>query len=1149
VSAFGIGGTNAHVLLEEPPPEKPFDHTEFPAAPWLLAAADDDALRAVAAGLIEVSESVDVAYSLATRLAAGHRVLVPAGDREALRAVAEGRVRGRTVRGGPRLAFLFAGQGAQRAGMGGELARYFPAFSDAFDAACEALGGDVAFDGELADRTDHAQAALFAFEVAQFRLLESWGVRPDVVVGHSIGEIAAAHVAGILTLADAAALVTARGRLMAALPAGGAMIAVAASEAEVAPLVAGRVAIAAVNGPRSVVLSGEDAATAEVARRVGGGTRLRVSHAFHSPLMDPMLDEFEAVVSGLRHERPRIPFVSSLTGERVEALEPGHWVRHVRQTVRFADALATAAPDVGLEIGPATVLSRLADFPAVATTSSGEGVLAAVGALHTAGVPIDWRTVFDGSGARTVPLPTYPFQRTRYWLEPSVPVATGPGHAVLGPALEAPDSPRIVHGGSLGPRSHGWLAEHAIGGTSLVPGALFVELALHAGDAVDELVLEAPLPLDTAEDTHLQVVVDGPRLDVYARRRSEKDWRRHATGRVRPRGALPARRTGEWPPAGATEIDVTEAYGFHTYGPAFRAVKRLWRRESEVFADVELPPAAGGRFGLHPVLLDAAVHAVALTGGPGAEPRMPFLWNGVELYTPGARRARVHGVLDDSGALHAELFDVGGEPVARVRSLVTRPVNPRDTMLYRPKWTVVTPVAAGEPVAVVEAGTGDVRAATTATLRILQERLPEGGRLALVTRNATGRNPDPAAAAVWGLGCSAAAEYPGQLTMVDLEPGFPLDRVPDFAGDGREPQIAVRDGVPHVFRVARAAPSDARPIDPAGTVLVTGGTGALGALLARHLVRGHGVRHLVLVSRRGPAAPGAGELRAELAGLGADVRIVAADVADRAAVARLVEACDPPLTAVVHSAAVVDDGVLAAQTPGRFDTVLGPKVDAAVALDEATRHLPLSAFVLFSSIAGTFGKAGQANYAAANRFLDALATRRRAAGLPGLSLAWGLWDVGTGLGDRISATARQRIHASGVAGLTAEQGLTLFDAALGSAEPVLVPVRFTPAATETPPAAPGVVPTSVAGRSWPSRPSESELRELLRVEVAAVLGHPDPQLVTDDRPFPELGFDSLTTLEVRARIATLSGRDIAAAALFDHPTVADLAAYLYGDVV
>ncbi|MFI5592223.1 type I polyketide synthase [Amycolatopsis sp. NPDC051758] len=468
-------------------------------------------------------------------------------------------------------------------------------------------------------------------------------------------------------------------------------------------------------------------------------------------------------------------------------------------------------------------------------------------------------------------------------------------------------------------------------------------------------------------------------------------------------------------------------------------------------------------------------------------------------------------------------------------------------MLYRPQWTAVAPMAAAEPVTVLEAGTGDVRTATATTLRILQERLPEGGRLALVTRNATGPAPDPAAAAVWGLGCSAAAEYPGQLTMVDLEPGFPADRARDFAGNGREPQVAVRDGVPHVFRVVRAAPSDTRPIDPAGTVLVTGGTGALGALLARHLVRNHDVRHLVLVSRRGPAAPGASELRAELAELGADVRIVAADVTDRTAVARLVEACDPPLTAVVHSAAVVDDGVLTAQTPGRFDTVLGPKADAAVALDEATRHLPLTAFVVFSSIAGTFGKAGQANYAAANRFLDALAVRRRATGSPALSLAWGLWDVGTGLGDRISATARQRIHASGVAGLTAEQGLALFDAALGSAEPVLIPVRFAPTAAETPPAARGVVPTPVADRSWPAQPSEGELRELLRTEVAAVLGHPDPQAVTDDRPFPELGFDSLTTLEIRARIATLAGRDIPAVALFDHQTVAELARYLHGE--
>ncbi|WP_103343185.1 beta-ketoacyl synthase N-terminal-like domain-containing protein [Amycolatopsis sp. CA-126428] len=1160
VSAFGIGGTNAHVIVEEAPrPSQPPARRPFPEAPWLLSAADGDALRLVAAGLAEAPDTADVsdtAYTLARRTPLAHRVLVPAGNREALRAVADGRVPGRTVRSGTRLAVLFGGQGAQRAGMGRELAERFPAFADAFDEACEALGGgvrEVAFTGgEALDRTDHAQAALFAFGVAQYRLFESWGLRPDVLLGHSIGEITAAHVAGVLSLGDAATLVAARGRLMAALPGGGVMIAVEATEADVAPLVGDTVAVAAVNGPRSVVLSGETAATTALAARFGGGTLLRVSHAFHSPLLDPMLDEFHEVAAGLKHHRPALPLVSCVTGELVDEIEPGHWRRHARSTVRFADALATAAasgPVAGLEIGPAPVLGRLtADvMPTAPATMSGPGVLAAAGAVHTAGARVAWPAVFAGSGARITPLPTYPFKRTRYWLDQPSPEQAGGDHAVLGPPLEAPDSPRVVHGGSLGVRRHRWLADHVVGGSVLVPGTLFAELALHAGGAgIEELAIEAPLRLDT-EDVHVQVVVDEPRIDVYARARDEKHWRKHAGGKLRPRGPLPPAWTGEWPPAGAGEADVAEGYRAHAYGPAFQAVQRLWVRDEEFFAEVELPPDVGGRFAVHPVLLDAAVHATALAEGPAAGQRVPFLWSGVEVYAPGARRARVHGVRLGAGAVRVTLYDEAGNPTAGIATLTTRPMAAPDTMLYRPQWIPLPPVAAAassEPVRTVEIAPGDVRAAAGHALSVLHDWQGSGERLLLVTRNATGPDPDPAAAAAWGLGCAAAAEYPGRIGLVDLEPGFPVTRVADLAGGSAEPQIAVRDGVPHVLRITRAAPAPAQPIDPGGTVLITGGTGALGAVLARHLVTAHGVRHLLLVSRSGPAAPGAGELLASLRELGADARIVAADIADRATVVGLVGSCDPPLTAVVHSAAVVDDGVLAAQTPDRLDVVLRPKADAALVLDEVTRHLPLTAFILFSSIAGVFGKAGQANYAAANRVLDAVACRRRAAGLPALSLAWGLWELGTGLGDRISATARRRIHASGVEGLTAEQGLSLFDAALGSAEPVLVPVRFDPSASMAPLTGGSAARPAPVRQTWPENPAEPELRELLRAEVATVLGHPDPAVIGDDRPFPELGFDSLTVIELRTRLSGLSGVELPATVVFDRPTVAELAGYL-----
>ncbi|MFC9426267.1 beta-ketoacyl synthase N-terminal-like domain-containing protein [Streptomyces sp. NPDC056987] len=1172
-------------------------------APWLLSAADATALRAVAAALLDAPDDIDVGYTLAVgRAALDHRAVVAAGDRVALRALATGEREGATVPADARLGFLFSGQGAQRAGMGRELARRFPVFAEAFDRACHALDGQglgeriraAVLSGASLDRTDHAQAALFAFEVALSRLLESWGVRPDVVVGHSAGEIAAAHLAGVLSLEDAATLVGARGRLMAELPAGGVMIAVTATEAEVAPLVAevaDRVSIAAVNGTHSVVVSGEEAATTAIGRRFRGATRLRVSHAFHSPLMEPVLDRFRAVAERLAYHRPRIPVISGLTGARSEEMaSAAYWVRHARHTVRFADALSALAGSgvtTCLEVGPDAVLSRAAAavLPAVPAARAGHDeagtLLSAVGAVHTAGIPVDWRSVYAGSGARLFPLPTYPFQRRRYWLEPPRPAVGGSGGALLGPALVAPDSPRIVHGGSLGVRAHGWLADHAVGDSVAVPATLFVEIALRAGaaaggiGAVGELTIEAPLRL-TDDDVPLQVVVDGERIDIYARPRPADPWTRHASGRLRAaRGPVPERYGAEWPPAGAERIEVADRYDSFGYGPAFRAVTALWRRGEEVFAEIGLPEGVGGGFGLHPVLLDAAVHAAALADGPGAAARVPFVWNGVELHAPGRRTARIRCVRTAPDTIGVEVFDETGEPVATVASMFTRPMAPRDTMLFRPRWIPVPAVP--EPPAVpatdgtvfVEigrggtddagdtntgTGTGDmgarVRALTSRALDVLHDWQGRSGRLVVVTRNATTPDPDLAAAAAYGLVSTAAAEHPERITVVDVDTGLPMARVRELVGGSLEPQLAVRDGVAHALRITPAAPSDTRPVDPAGTVLITGGTGALGALTARHLVREHGVRHLLLVSRRGPQAPDADGLRRELSGLGAAVRIVAGDVADRTVVDGLIAACDPPLTAVVHTAAVLDDGVLGAQTPARVDTVLRPKADAAWVLHEATAHLPLSAFVLYSSVAGLFGKAGQANYGAANRFLDALAGHRRARGLPAVSLAWGLWELGNGLGDQISGLARRRINASGIAALDAEQGLALFDAAIGSAEPVLVPVRFDPDAAAPPPIVGGVARERLpsAGRRWPARMSEPELRELLRGELSAVLGRPDPAGFPGDRPFVELGFDSLAVIEVRTRLGRLTGLDLPASLLFEKPTADALAAHLHGEL-
>ncbi|WP_143265403.1 SDR family NAD(P)-dependent oxidoreductase, partial [Amycolatopsis lexingtonensis] len=653
----------------------------------------------------------------------------------------------------------------------------------------------------------------------------------------------------------------------------------------------------------------------------------------------------------------------------------------------------------------------------------------------------------------------------------------------------------------------------------------------------------------------------------------EQPWTRHASGRLGTGTATPDD-SAAWPPPEAEAVALEGFYerlasGGFAYGPLFRGLKAVWRTPEAVYADVVLPEEAerdAAAFGLHPALLDAVLHAAehaGLTEVDGG--RLPFAWSGVTLHAGGAAvvRAKLTRLGEDSVAI--ELRDAAGDPVASVGSLVLRPAAPARTQpvdsLYHLDWVPVPRPAEEAEFAVHHVAAGGpegVRTATADALAVLQSS--EDSRLLFVTSGMD----DPAAAAVWGLVRSAQREHPGRFFLSDVdEAPESLAALPAVVASG-EPQTIVRGGEISAARIARVPYADdvVPPKWDEGTVLITGGTGGLGAALARHLVTTHGARRLLLVSRRGLDAPGAADLVAELTLAGAEVDVAAADVADRAELARVLDGV--PLSAVVHTAGVLDDGILGSLTPERLDTVLAPKFDAAWHLDELTRHLDLTAFVVYSSVAGTFGAAGQANYTAANAAVDALVRRRRARGQQALSLGWGAWSRAGGMTATLTDADLRRMAATGMPALEPDHALRLFDAACASGLDTVLPVRldFTAlgALPEVTHLLRGLVRTParqtaanlprldgpLLGLSGPER--SRAVLDLVRAQVAAVLGHAGTAGVAADRPFRELGFDSLTAVELRNRLDAATGLRLPATLTFDYPTPAELAAFLLGEV-
>ncbi|HWO68187.1 MAG TPA: SDR family NAD(P)-dependent oxidoreductase, partial [Umezawaea sp.] len=1005
VSSFGISGTNAHTIIEQAPEaDRPVvERKRLPLVPVVLSGKTPEALKAQAERLPE-ADLLDLGFSLATsRARLEHRAVLVAEDHDDLTRQLAAFEPTAAAQGG-RLAFLFTGQGSQRAGMGRELYDAFPVFAKAFDEVAALL--DVRHDS--VDRTEFAQPALFAIEVALFRLVESWGVRPDFLAGHSIGELAAAHVSGVLTLEDAAVLVTARGKLMQALPSGGTMVALQATEDEVRPHLTDYVSIAAINGPTSLVVSGAEKAVDEVLAHFTDrkSKRLTVSHAFHSPLMDDMLDEFFVVAKGMAFNAPRIPIVSTLTGALAtteELCSPEYWVRHVREAVRFADAVLTAmaAESTTAELVPSLRKNR----PEART------LLQALGKVHELGVPVDWAAYFAGSGAQRIDLPTYAFQHERFWLAGD-------------PAAIAVD-----------------------------------EVDARFWAAVENGDLESiSSTLDLDGDRPLSEVL--PALSSW--RRSRRDRSTVDGWRYRVR----------WEP-------------------------------------VTTGGAATGRW---LVVAPENGHDATLLAGLTAR--------GIEVVPVDAST--------DRDLLAEELITAG--PVDGVLSLAGDALS-----------TVVLVQALGD--AVVDAPLWCVTRAGVST---------------------ADEDVDPAQAGLWGLGRVVALEHPNRWGgLVDVP-----STLDDHALDaltatlaGTEDQVAIRGAGVFGRRLAHAPAEDgAAEWTPSGTVLVTGGTGALGGHVARWLA-GAGAEHLVLTSRRGPAAPGAAELTAELEALGARVTVAACDVSDRDAVAELL--AEHPPTSVMHTAGVELFQPLEDHDLGEFEAVLSAKVAGARNLDELVGDV--DAFVLFSSIAGTWGSGGQSAYSAANAALDGLAESRRARGLAGTSVAWGPWaDGGMADGD-----AAEQLRRRGVKVMPAEQAVAALRTSLAQRDTTitladvdweLFAAVFT--AARPSPLLGDLPEVRDAAAEAPAEPEQSDLvsrltglgakerdrmlLDVVRTRVASVLGHAGIDAVQPTRGFSELGFDSLSAVELRNTLGAATGLTLPATLVFDYPTSAALAQFLRG---
>ncbi|WTW99070.1 SDR family NAD(P)-dependent oxidoreductase [Streptomycetaceae bacterium NBC_01309] len=1178
VSAFGVSGTNAHVILELPEPEPERAEAESPEAgpaegespaarvvdgpdrtasatpwaaiPWAFSAKTAEALRAQAGRLAAATSAPaaspafttspelshasaesaeprpeDVGFSLATTRAAFDERAVVVGDRhargEALAALSRGDASAHAVVGtadaAGKTVFVFPGQGSQWAGMGADLYRQSPVFAERFDACALALAPytdwsavDVLTEGDAArlDRVDVVQPLLWAVLVSLAAEWQAHGVSPDAVVGHSQGEIAAAVVAGGLSLADGARVVALRSRAILALSGKGGMASVAEPEARVRERIAawdGRISVAAVNGPGQTVVSGEPDALAElVAAATADDVRARlipVDYASHSAQVDAIRADIEAALAPLAPTTGTVPLWSTVTGTWTDTatMDAAYWAANLRETVRFAEAtrgLADAGHGIFVEISPHPGLTgALAEV----LEEAGIGAPVVVGTLRrdqggiqrlrtslaeawVRGVPVDWRRTFAGTGAVRVALPTYAFQRERFWLDTGEfgPQATSTATA---------DAADRAFWDLVAEQDPDRLAE------SLGGGAL-----------AEPLATVLPALSSWWDRKRAGATVDAWRHRVV--------WRPVA-------GSAGSRLTGTW------LLPV----------PADTAALGDGQDQGDGWAQADAWRA---------YFIDALTRA------------------GVRVLPIPVTRDADRATL---GALLADARAAAEAPVTGVLSLLALGTGHAIGFDAVP-WGAAANLALTQALADSETGTG------TGTDTAV--------RLWLATTGAVSTGPnDPVRAAeqaqTWGFGGIVGAELPdfwGGLLDLPDDPRTALseDRLLAVLGGATgESEVAWRSTGWWTRRLVRAplgGGAAEAPYRPSGTVLVTGGTGALGRHIARWLAA-RGAEDLLLLSRSGEQAPGAPEFADELALLGTRVGYAACDVSDRGALAEVLAGipAECPLTAVFHTAAILDDAVIGDLTVAQLDHVLRVKVGGARHLDELTRDLDLSAFVLFSSVAGVSGVAGQSNYAPGNAHLDALAASRRSAGLPGTAVAWGHWAGGGIAGPEVE----ERLARQGLTMLDPELAVEVLGQVLDHDEQHLVVCdidwdRFfrgrshalvTELTTRPTSSAAHADTATAAGPSTPlgvrlaglgAADGRRTLVDLVRTQAAAALGYAGADAVDAAKAFRDQGFDSLISVELRNRLGTETGLRLPATLVFDHPTPKALADHLYAEI-